>query len=145
MLGSFYFEGRGMEEEDYTEGTKWWKLASEQGHTQAQISLGMMHAEGEGVDQDYLESARLFKLAADQGDEYGKAGLTKVLHECLFPPTTKVELVGLPAAFLNGLHGVVMAQPGGGAPVAPDAVGKVTVQLENKRTQAIPYVNLKRV
>ena len=34
----------------------------------AQISLGIMYANGQGVPQDYAEAVKWFRLAADQGD-----------------------------------------------------------------------------
>ncbi len=40
---------------------------AEQGDASAQILLGVMYANGEGVPQDYAEAARWYRLAADQG------------------------------------------------------------------------------
>ena len=33
----------------------------------AQFSLGLLYANGYGVNQDYVEAAKWFRLAADQG------------------------------------------------------------------------------
>ncbi len=40
---------------------KWYRLAAEQGHVEAQFSLGTMYAEGEGVTQNYAEAEPLHK------------------------------------------------------------------------------------
>jgi TPR repeat protein len=42
--------------------------AAEQGNVAAQLSLGFMHAFGNGAIQDYTEAASWFRLAAEQGD-----------------------------------------------------------------------------
>jgi len=41
---------------------------AEQGDANAQLALGIMYKDGEGVAQDHAEAARWFRLAADQGD-----------------------------------------------------------------------------
>jgi TPR repeat protein len=43
-------------------------LAANQGHAQAQYNLGVMHANGEGVQQDFTKAVKWYRLAADQGD-----------------------------------------------------------------------------
>ena len=50
-----------------TEFEKIKKLA-EQGHANAQIKLGVMYYNGEGVKKEYTEAARWFTKAAEQGD-----------------------------------------------------------------------------
>jgi TPR repeat protein len=61
----------------------------------------------------------------------------------LFPPGTKVKLVGLnAAAALNGKRGVVVARDGAAAP----ALGRIAVELEGGGgTKAIPYEKLERI
>ena len=34
----------------------------------AQLNLGLMYAQGQGVPQDYQEAVRLYRLAAEQGN-----------------------------------------------------------------------------
>ena len=52
-----------------------YRLAAEQGIAGAQCRLGVMYAEGRGVDQDDHESVRWFRLAAEQGDAEAQGGL----------------------------------------------------------------------
>jgi hypothetical protein len=60
----------------------------------------------------------------------------------LFPPGTKVKLVGLKAAALNGKRGAVVARSGAAAP----ALGRIAVELEGGvGTKAIPYEKLERI
>ena len=44
------------------------RLAANRGNAEAQASLGLMYAEGEGVPQDHDEAVRWFRLGADRGD-----------------------------------------------------------------------------
>src|ERR1035438_1985783 len=40
---------------------------AEQGDSQAQVSLGNMYNNGQGVSKDYKEAARWYRLSAEQG------------------------------------------------------------------------------
>jgi TPR repeat protein len=136
-----YTEGQGVPQ-DYEEAVKWWKLATDQGNASAQCNLGAMYTAGQGVPQDYTEAARLIKLATAQGNATAIATLPILLHQQLFPPGTKVKLVGLKAAALNGKRGVVVARSGAAAP----ALGRIAVELEGGGgTKAIPYEKLERI
>ena len=44
------------------------KSLAEQGDALAQIDLGLMYADGEGVPQNYAEAVKWWRLAAEQGD-----------------------------------------------------------------------------
>jgi S1-C subfamily serine protease len=50
------------------EAVKWYRKAAEQGFLPAQVSLGYMYYEGQGVEQDYAESLKWYRKAAEQGD-----------------------------------------------------------------------------
>jgi len=69
-----YGNGQGVPQ-DYKEAVKWWKLAAEQGDTQAQYNLGQMYYKGQGVPQDYKEAVKWYRLAADQGDAFAQSNL----------------------------------------------------------------------
>jgi len=69
------------------------RQAAEAGDVRAQVTLGRMYFEGDGVPQDDAEAARWWRLAADQGDrdaqfhisfmyEYGR-GVEKDLAEAI--------------------------------------------------------------
>jgi TPR repeat protein len=131
--------GRGLLQ-DYAEAIKWYRLAAEQGDAGAQSNLGAMYANDEGVPQDRTKAARLFQLAADQGNATAITPPPPILlHQYLFPPGTKVKLVGLKAVALNGKRGVVVARSGEAAP----ALGRIVVELSGgSGTNAISYEKL---
>ena len=52
---------------DYAAALKELRPAAEQGHADAQYSLGLMYAEGQGVPTDDTEVAKWFRKAAEQG------------------------------------------------------------------------------
>jgi len=43
-----------------------WRRAAEQGHAEAQFSLGFVYFNGEGVGRDLGKAAELYALAAEQ-------------------------------------------------------------------------------
>lgn len=51
---------------DYMTALRKFRLAAEQGDADAQLVLGGMYAEGQGVAQDYAEAARWYHRAAEQ-------------------------------------------------------------------------------
>ena len=52
--------------------TKLYRLAAEQGDSDAQSNLGSMYLTGQGVSQNDEEAFRLFRLAAEQGNAVGQ-------------------------------------------------------------------------
>ena len=55
---------------DVKEIVKWWTMAAEQGHVEAQKGLGEVYYYGEeGVPKDYKEAAKWYRMAAEQGDK----------------------------------------------------------------------------
>ena len=56
-----YFKG------DYTTALRLYRPLAEQGNADAQYSLGIMYAKGQGVPQNYAEAVTWYRKAADQG------------------------------------------------------------------------------
>lgn len=52
---------------DFNTANSRFRQAASQGHAKAQLGLGLMYAEGKGVEQDEPEAFRWFRLAAAQG------------------------------------------------------------------------------
>lgn len=48
---------------------KWFALAAESGHAQAQFNLGICYYNGEGVLENESEAVKWLKKSAEQGDE----------------------------------------------------------------------------
>ncbi|WP_308726487.1 tetratricopeptide repeat protein, partial [Haemophilus influenzae] len=63
-LGSMYYNGRGVKQDDF-EAVKWFSKAAAQGDAIAQASLGNMYFEGRGVKQDDFEAMKWFSKAAE--------------------------------------------------------------------------------
>jgi TPR repeat protein len=140
-LGVVYSQGKDVVQ-DHVEAIKWFKLAADQGYAGGALNLGAMYANGRGVQQNFTKAARLIKLATDQGHAAAINALPIILHQHLFPPGTKVKLVGLKAAALNGKYGVVVAQSG----AAASALGRIAVEVEGGcGTNAIPYEKLQAI
>ena len=69
-----YATGKGVPQ-DNVEAVRWFRLAAEQGITEAQVYLGVMYDTGRGVPQDDAEAVRRFRLAAEQGDAFAQFNL----------------------------------------------------------------------
>ncbi len=66
ILGSLYFEGRGVSQ-NYTEAMRWFQASAEQGYALSQNALANMYFSATGVDTDYTLAAHWWLLAAEQG------------------------------------------------------------------------------
>ena len=74
-LGSMYYWGEGVPA-DNAESVRWYQLAAEQGHTRAQLILGLRSS-------DDAESARWYRAAADRG--------SRMPSSCLASSTPQAE------------------------------------------------------
>jgi len=48
------------------EAVKWYRMAAERGHAQAQLKLGWMFTVGLGVPEDPIEAIRWYRRASEQ-------------------------------------------------------------------------------
>ncbi|MDA0740161.1 MAG: tetratricopeptide repeat protein, partial [Nitrospirae bacterium] len=53
---------------DYETALKEWRPLADQGNATAQLNLGFMYDNGQGVPQDDQEAVKWFRRAAEQGD-----------------------------------------------------------------------------
>jgi hypothetical protein len=67
LLGVIYGKGNAVVAEDDVQAAKWYQLAAEQGHKEAQTRTAMMYAYGCGVKQDHTEAVKWFIKSAEQG------------------------------------------------------------------------------
>ena len=65
--------------QDDAEAVRWYRLAAEQGHADAQSNLGVMYDTGRGVPQDDAEAVRWYRLAAEQGHAIAQRRLDEML------------------------------------------------------------------
>jgi TPR repeat protein len=67
-LGRAFFSGTLGVAKDETEAVKWFRKAAEQNVADAQFSLGVCYAIGQGVMKDDAEAVKWFRKAAEQSD-----------------------------------------------------------------------------
>ena len=65
---------------DYATELKIIRPLAVQGVEWAQVNLGVMYAEGQGVVQDYAEAVKWYRLAAAQGNDRAQSGLGVMYH-----------------------------------------------------------------
>jgi uncharacterized protein len=60
---------------NYAAALREWRPLADQGNARAQLNLGFMYENGQGVPQDYADAVRWYRLAAEQGDDIAQANL----------------------------------------------------------------------
>ena len=65
---------------DYQKAFKYSKIACDSGEYRGCSGLGILYANGQGVEQNYTEASKYYKLACDNG-EYKGCGNLGVLYE----------------------------------------------------------------
>lgn len=60
---------------DYPKAAKLLGPLAEKGNAYAQLNLGMMYDNGQGVPQDFKEAAKWYRLAAEQGNASAQSNL----------------------------------------------------------------------
>ncbi|MCR5723303.1 MAG: tetratricopeptide repeat protein [Lachnospiraceae bacterium] len=78
-LGEKCYYGRGVEK-SYEKAIEWYEKAANQGHAEAQCSLGYMFSKGIGVKQNYIKAAEWYKKAANQGYAKGLFNLGTIYY-----------------------------------------------------------------
>ena len=66
---------RAYERGDYTRALKEWRPLAEKGDSSAQLMLGAMYTNAQGVPKDFSEAAKWCRMAAEQGDPLGQVAL----------------------------------------------------------------------
>jgi len=65
---------------EYQEAFKWFTKAAEQGHAGAQLNLGLMYYNGEGIPKDHKEAAKWLTKSAEQGRADAQAYLSTMYY-----------------------------------------------------------------
>ena len=71
-IGVCYDSGYGGASKDKSQALSWFRKAAENGDHAAQFNLGVMYANGDGVEKNEAESKRWYQKAAAGGDEKAK-------------------------------------------------------------------------
>ncbi len=80
LLGLRYDNGDGVREDD-REAAKWYRLAAEQGRSDAQCNLGISYYFGYGVLEDYVEAYAWCVIAAMNGSDGGAKSKSIIKQE----------------------------------------------------------------
>ena len=75
-------QGKGIPK-DGVEAAKWYRLAAEQGHVDAQFKLGYMHHHGDGIAENGKEALRWYRMAVEQDNAKAQHSLGVLYHEGL--------------------------------------------------------------
>ena len=67
VLGSIYLRGLGGNAVDYGAALKWYEKAAQKGDAVAQVTVGSMYHNGQGVKQNFAIARQWFEKAAQQG------------------------------------------------------------------------------
>ena len=77
-LAGLYYTGDGVPQDD-AEAARWYRLAAEQSHAEAQYNLGLLvYFIGRGASQDTTQALMWLSLAASQGNENAQKTLAMV-------------------------------------------------------------------
>ena len=77
FLGSMYYQGKGVPQDDQ-EAVRWYWQAADQGDAYAQNTLGYMYHDGKGVQKDSIQAYMWWVLSAEQGFRLAKESLETV-------------------------------------------------------------------
>ncbi len=61
-----------FERGDFATALREWRPLAEQGYLAAQVNLGILYYEGEGVPQDYVQSHKWLNIATSRGDDIAR-------------------------------------------------------------------------
>jgi hypothetical protein len=73
-LGRMYYYGLSVPQ-NFSEASRWFREAADQGDARAQYGLGTMYFFGQGMPRDYVEAVHWYRKAAEQGDAKGEYNL----------------------------------------------------------------------
>ncbi len=81
QLGNIYSNGLLGAPRNNAEAAVWYRKAAEQGHSDAQYSLGLCYAAGKGVTKSFIEAAKWHLKAAEQGNPKAQYALGEYNRE----------------------------------------------------------------
>jgi len=79
IVGLAHLNGEGSFPKDEREAARFFRLAADRGHTEAQLRLALMYGEGRGgLPKDRTEAVRYLKLAASAGNTIAQEALKRI-------------------------------------------------------------------
>ncbi len=79
-LGLVFRSGR-LIRKDYKKARKWFLLASENGHANANNQLGLLFESGKGVKRSYGQAVKYYKIGAKRGDQFAPFNIGRIYRD----------------------------------------------------------------
>jgi len=76
---------------NYSKAFREWKAAAESGQAEAQFDLGVLYAQGLGVERDLMEAMRWYRQAAEQGNAAAQFALGQMYSRGWGTPRDEVD------------------------------------------------------
>jgi len=113
-LGSMYYQGRGVKQDD-GQAVGWFRKAAEQGYAVAQFLLALTYENGRGVKQDDVQATAWYRKAAEQGYADAQKRLNRLQQKlaCVGKAQTALFGVKLQCAGRDELMAAVKAAGAG--------------------------------
>lgn len=128
-IGWMYLNGYGLRIDDSL-ALEWWQKASQQGHTDASFSIGMLYSLGEGeVTKDLDKALDYYLLAMEDGHEDAFALVQSMMMRNDASIHSRLHLIANQHASLFGLKRQVKAKKLN-ARNGPTTVDKIVARLE---------------
>lgn len=70
-------------EGDFAKAAVEFLLAADKGDVRAQLNLGLLYDQGQGIEQDHTQAAKWYTRAADNGDDIAQANLAAMYFQGL--------------------------------------------------------------
>ncbi len=67
---------------DYARAFRMFEPLAADGNANAQFMLGLMHAQGQGIEQNFYEAAKMYRLAGNQGHTGAQVNLGSLYENC---------------------------------------------------------------
>jgi len=126
---------------DFNEAAKWYRMAAEQGHADAQYNLGVVYERGAGRDipPDPQEAAKWYRMAAAQGNTDAQFNLGVLYSKGQGVPLDLIQAYVLfELASANGDADAIESRDMVGEKLSPAQLRQAQTLVKNWKTPAKP-------
>ena len=92
LEGNFHLSGKEGRMQNFSEAIQWYRKAALQNNPTAQFQLGLLYAEGTGVEKDNVEAFAYWSVSAANGFPYSEEHLEKIRPRMTAESLEKGEL-----------------------------------------------------
>jgi TPR repeat protein len=131
-------EGFGVER-DPEQAARWYQLAADKGHVEAQYNLSLLYAAGKGVPRDEEKALGWVRAAASQGYAPAQARFgTRYATGAGITQDHRLAYLWLTIAFLHGEKSAEKLRSAEAAKLTPDVVKSTDLAAQNWRPRQAP-------